>query len=317
MIQTTIAPITELKQAVVLLKKGEPIAFPTETVYGLGAPLFNEQALLKIFTIKNRPADNPLIVHVASVSQALSLCAEPPQEFEELARRFWPGPLTVVLKRAPHVPAIVSAGQPTIAIRMPSHPVAQELIRQVGEPIAAPSANLSGRPSPTSALDCFEDLQGRVSLILDGGNCSIGIESTVISLSEEQPILLRPGSISQRDIEKALQRAIGQAEKNGPILSPGMKYRHYAPKATIKLVFERSELQGPYILSPDPRGEERLLSMQTLYSSFREADRLGFTQIEIDCTPNLLQDAALMNRILKAASQADSPLSLEENVEPF
>ncbi len=170
--ETTILPLSEIPLAAELLKRGEPVVFPTETVYGLGANVFDERAIRKIFTIKGRPSDNPLIVHVADFKEVELLASEIPPCLEALAKAFWPGPLTLVLKRKETVPPAVSAGHPTIAIRMPSHPAALDLIRAVGSPLAAPSANLSGRPSPTRAQDAWEDLKGRVALILDGGRVS-------------------------------------------------------------------------------------------------------------------------------------------------
>ncbi len=300
--ETKIAPLSEIPAAAELLKRGEPVVFPTETVYGLGAPVFNESGLLKIFSIKRRPPDNPLIAHVATLVEALLLTSRPPLAFWKLAERFWPGPLTFVLPRNERVPALVSAGHPTIAIRMPGHRGALELIQAVGQPLAAPSANLSGRPSPTRALDAWEDLQGRVALILDGGDCRIGIESTVLSLASDEPLLLRPGSVSQEEIEEALQCKLMLPSAATPTHSPGMKYRHYAPNAEVRLYFSREEIRGPFVLSPDPRPGERLLSEKTLYRELREADRLGVDLIEVDCSPSILKNATLMNRLSKAAS---------------
>jgi len=288
--------------AVDLLKKGEPVIFPTETVYGLGAPLFNKEAINKIFTLKKRPKDNPLIVHVSSIEEALSITKNCPPSFFRLAERFWPGPLSLVLLRGDRVPGIVSAGLATLAVRMPSHPIALQLIRELGEPLVAPSANLSGRPSPTKAEDAKEDLGGKVSCIIDGGECSIGIESTVLNLSGSKPILLRPGTITKEEIEEVIQERVDVPEVGEVVLSPGMKYRHYAPKAKVCLVFSRDKLQGPFILSQKPQRGERLLSPKTLYAEFREADRMGISQIEIDCDPQLFQNVALMNRLKKAAS---------------
>ena len=214
--ETKIIPISEIESAAALLKRGEPVVFPTETVYGLGAPVFDEKAILKIFSIKKRPPDNPLIVHIADVDDALDLSYDTPPDFWKLAERYWPGPLTIVLPKKDKVPACVSAGHPTVAIRMPAHTGALELIRAVGQPLAAPSANLSGRPSPTRALDVWEDLQGRVALILDGGECRIGIESTVISLTGSEPLLLRPGSVSKEEIEETLDCKVSLPLPGGP-----------------------------------------------------------------------------------------------------
>jgi L-threonylcarbamoyladenylate synthase len=300
--ETRIVTASEIGIAADLLKQGEPVVFPTETVYGLGAPVFDEKAVSKIFAIKNRPSDNPLIVHIGALDDVSALAQEPPPSFWKLAERFCPGPIAFVLEKQAGVPTGVSAGHPTVAIRMPSHPVALELIRAVGEPLAAPSANLSGRPSPTRAKDAWEDLQGRVALILDGGDCQIGIESTVLSLIGSEPLLLRPGSITKEEIEDVLQAPVLLPSTNSPVHSPGMKYRHYAPKAEVRLVFERENLSGPFILAPHPRKGERLLSEKTLYAEFREADRLGFPLVEIDCSsPSILRNIALLNRLVKAA----------------
>lgn len=302
--KTEIADASKIFAAAELLRRGEPVVFPTETVYGLGAPVFLAQAVAKIFSIKGRPSDNPLIAHVSSVEEALTLSDDVPPSFFLLANRFWPGPLALVLKRRSSVPEIVSAGQPTIAIRMPSHPIALELIRAVGSPLAAPSANLSGRPSPTCAQDAAEDLDGKVALILDGGACSIGVESTVLSLAGSEPILLRPGQITREELEEVLKRKISlpSSDLRAPLLSPGMKYRHYAPKARLRLVYNRSELQGSYVFSRNPMKGETLLSKQTLFAEFRRADRKGEPLIEIYCDPMIEKDAALMNRLLKASA---------------
>jgi L-threonylcarbamoyladenylate synthase len=302
--KTQIVDASKIFIAAELLKKGEPIVFPTETVYGLGAAVFLPESVAKIFSIKGRPSDNPLIVHVSSIEQALTLTEDLPPSFFLLANRFWPGPLTFVLKRNPLVPQIVSAGQSTIAIRMPSHPIALELIRAVGSPLAAPSANLSGRPSPTCAQDAAEDLDGKVPLILDGGACAIGIESTVLSLVGPEPVLLRPGQITKEELEEVLQRKIGlpSSEIGAPLLSPGMKYRHYAPKAHLRLVYNRSELRGACVFSRVPMKGEKLLSKQTLFAEFRQADRRGERLIEIYCDPMIEKDTALMNRLLKASA---------------
>jgi len=303
--KTEIVDPSKIFFAVQWLKKGEPIVFPTETVYGLGAPIFNVTAVKKIFSIKGRPSDNPLIVHVSSIDEALSLIDEVPPSFLLLAHHFWPGPLAFVLKAKPHIPQVVSAGQPTIAIRMPSHPVALQLIREVGSPLAAPSANLSGKPSPTCAKDAAEDLEGKVALIIDGGPSLIGIESTVLSLAHSEPTLLRPGQITKKELEEVLQQKIVEPSlsPDAPILSPGTKYRHYAPQAAVRLVYNREELRGPCILSRFPLKGEKLLCKQTLFSEFREADRRKEAVIEIYCDPLIETDAALMNRLLKASGR--------------
>lgn len=302
--ETKVVQEEGIAAAVECLKKGEPVVFPTETVYGLGAPIFDLKAVGRIFEIKARPLDNPLIAHVSSMEQARLLSDDLPPLFELLANRFWPGPLALIVKRRKEVPDQVSAGHPTIAIRMPSHPIARKLIEAVAVPLVAPSANLSGKPSPTRVRDVLEDLNGKVSLIIDGGECEVGIESTVLSLYHSVPTILRPGKITQEMLEEAIGMNIALATSSEPVISPGMKYRHYAPKAKIRIVTDSADLQGPFILSPVliPGKQVRPLSAKLFYSQLREADRLGVSQIEIFCPPSIRQDAGLMNRLLRAAS---------------
>lgn len=306
--KTEIVDSKKIFLAVELLKRGEPVVFPTETVYGLGAPVFDSEAVSKIFFIKGRPSDNPLIVHVSSIEEALGLVEEVPSSFFHLASNFWPGPLTLVLKRKAEVPSIVSGGQPTVAIRMPAHEIALQLIRALGSPIVAPSANLSGKPSPTCVKDVMEDLDGKVSLILDGGPCSIGIESTVLSLVHAEPVLLRPGQITKEELEVFLGQkiAVPSFAEGEPLLSPGMKYRHYAPKAELNLVYDRDRLTGACVFARVPLKGEKVLSTQTFFSQLREADRRGESLIEIYCDEIIQKDAALMNRLLRASGAKEN-----------
>ena len=292
--ETKVLNKNDLILAVKGLKRGESVVFPTETVYGLGAPIFNERAVAQIFSIKGRPQDNPLIAHISTLAQAETLASELSDLFFLLAEKFWPGPLTVVVKKRETVPSIVSAGHPTIAIRMPSHPIAKQLIEAVGEPLVAPSANLSGRPSPTCVKDVLEDLGGKVEWVIDGGDCEVGIESTVISLVDSTPVLLRPGSITQAMLEDVLGKNIAHPHEGGPIHSPGMKYRHYAPKARVHLIYKLEELTGPFIIP----------TAKNLYSQLREADRMGMASIEVYCDQETQSNAGLMNRLLKAAGQS-------------
>ena len=219
-----------LDEAVSLLKAGELVAFPTETVYGLGADAFNGDAVKKIFEAKGRPQDNPLIVHIASVEQAAEVARDIPDEFYILAREFMPGPLTVVLPKSDAVPGVVTAGGDTVAVRMPSHPVARRLIA-ASMPLAAPSANRSKHISPTTARHVLDDLDGRVPLILDGGECGVGIESTVLDLTSAVPTVLRPGAVTEEMIAEILGRvgSLSPGAVIGRAKSPGMKYTHYAP----------------------------------------------------------------------------------------
>ena len=293
----------ELSTAAELLKKGEIIAFPTETVYGLGAPIFNTQAIAKIFAAKGRPSDNPLIAHIAAKEDLQRIAIDIPDEAYLLIDAFFPGPLTLILFRHLDVPDIVSAGLPTIAVRMPSHPIALELIRLTGQPLVAPSANLSGKPSSTTAQHVLDDLHGRIAGVIDGGPCSLGIESTVIKLGA-QPLILRPGSITASQIEDVLKRKVEIYDKQsaGPVPSPGMKYRHYAPKASLKLFTDEEELYAHVDAEP---GIKRLIlskvSAKELYALLRQADQENYKEIAILCDEETAKDIALMNRLKHAA----------------
>ncbi|MBE3576617.1 MAG: threonylcarbamoyl-AMP synthase [Limnochordales bacterium] len=218
------------------LRRGELVAFPTETVYGLGADATNTEAVERIFRAKGRPGDNPLIVHIDRVERLRQVVVHIPPAALELAAAFWPGPLTMVLPKRPEISLAATAGLETVGVRLPDHPVARELIAAADRPIAAPSANLSGRPSPTRAEHVLEDLAGRVSLILDGGPCRIGVESTVVDMTVDPPVLLRPGGVTLEALQKVLgrvevDRGVWERVEAGRVRSPGMKYRHYAPKA--------------------------------------------------------------------------------------
>lgn len=231
----------ELKEASAVIRSGGLVAFPTETVYGLGGDATNPEASRKIYAAKGRPSDNPLIVHIADFSQLRNIVAEVPQEAEKLAEAFWPGPLTMILRKNDVIPYETTGGLDTVAIRMPSHPVARAFLQDSGCMIAAPSANTSGRPSPTMAQHVWEDLHGKIEILLDGGPVGIGIESTIVDLSEERPIILRPGFITQEMLSAVLGDVgvdPGLASENSkqPPKAPGMRYRHYAPKADLTLV---------------------------------------------------------------------------------
>ena len=231
----------ELKEASAVIRSGGLVAFPTETVYGLGGDATNPEASRKIYAAKGRPSDNPLIVHIADFSQLRNIVAEVPQEAEKLAEAFWPGPLTMILRKNDVIPYETTGGLDTVAIRMPSHPVARAFLQDSGCMIAAPSANTSGRPSPTTAQHVWEDLHGKIEILLNGGPVGIGIESTIVDLSEERPMILRPGFITQEMLSAVLGDVgmdPGLASENSkqPPKAPGMRYRHYAPKADLTLV---------------------------------------------------------------------------------
>ena len=234
----------KLQRAAHILAGGGLVAFPTETVYGLGGNALLKEASKQIYAAKGRPSDNPLIVHIADLPEIVPLIrgALPPAA-RILAERFWPGPLTMILPKSDLVPFETTGGLDTVAIRMPSHPVARELIRLSGVPVAAPSANTSGRPSPTTAEHCLADLNGKIAAVVDGGSCSIGVESTIVDLSGDAPMLLRPGAITLEMLQTALSEAVEvdpaverpEAPDQHP-KAPGMKYRHYAPKAPMVIV---------------------------------------------------------------------------------
>lgn len=314
-----------------IIKNGGIVAIPTETVYGLAASALNPCAIKKIFAAKGRPQDNPLIVHICSVDQLDGLCRDIPPEAFKLAEKFWPGPLTMVLRKSTRVPEEVSAGLDTVAIRFPAHPVALDVIRAAGVPLAAPSANVSGSPSPTSAAHVFADLNGRIDAVIDGGECSVGIESTVISLAHKPPRLLRPGGITREQLcevlaEIEIDKAVnGKISDNEKVSSPGMKYRHYAPSRPLKAICGKGEKTALYILSVALPGDavicynnyehmfgafltfpygdehdERTLA-HGLFSALRKADVARPERIFIQCPDERGIALAVSDRIKKAA----------------
>lgn len=230
--------LADIEEAAGVLRRGGTVAFPTETVYGLGANGLDEQAVLKIFAAKGRPADNPLILHVASLEQAVPLVRDITAQADKLMRLFWPGPLTLILPRSEMIPDVVTGGLDTVAVRMPDHLIAQLLIAKAGVPVAAPSANLSGRPSPTEAAAVWDDLYGRIDMVIDGGPSGIGVESTVLDLTGQVPELLRPGGITLEELRAVLGRVDVEGKLSGAMQpkSPGMKYTHYAPRAPVIII---------------------------------------------------------------------------------
>ncbi len=241
------------KQAVEILRRGGLVGIPTETVYGLGANGLDPEAVKAIFIAKGRPQDNPLILHIPSPDWLSRYCKDVPDAAYTLAERFWPGPLTMILKRGPMVPDVVTAGMDTVGMRCPKHTLCRKVIGALDLPVAAPSGNTSGRPSPTTAQAMLEDMDGRIEAILDGGPCAVGVESTIIDLTVTPPRLLRPGGVTLEELETVLERvevdaavrrlmAPGEKPK-----APGMKYRHYAPKAPVTVVKGRPERTAEYI----------------------------------------------------------------------
>jgi L-threonylcarbamoyladenylate synthase len=230
---------SSIARAASVLRRGGLVAFPTETVYGLGANALDAAAVARVFKAKGRPSTNPLIVHVAGVEQVTQVAADWPEVAARLAERFWPGPLTLVLPKRPELPDIVTAGGPTVAVRVPAHPVARALLKEAGVPVAAPSANLSTELSPTTAAHVLRGLDGRIDLILDGGPTSGGLESTVLDVTADPPRLLRPGLITRAQIEAVIGPIGRPSEPEAPIMlphrSPGQMPRHYAPRTTLEL----------------------------------------------------------------------------------
>lgn len=310
-----------LDEAVSLIKNGELVVFPTETVYGLGANAFDPVAVAKIFEAKGRPQDNPLIVHISRVEEMKGIARDVPEVFYTLAERFMPGALTVVLPKSDLIPGIVTAGGDTVAVRMPDHPVARELISR-SFPLAAPSANRSKHVSPTTARHVYDDLCGRVPLILDGGECGVGIESTVLDLTSGSPVILRPGAVTAEMLAPFLGVIPGSGKVIGTAKSPGMKYEHYAPTAEAYAAvsarsaaefYDRCAAEGrhPVLLFrdiySDVLGDRECISlgksvedfMHTVYSALRAAEK-SYDVIVVETLEGEGRAASVMNRVMKA-----------------
>lgn len=321
-----------LEKASTLLKNGELVAIPTETVYGLGANALDKDACLNIFKAKGRPGDNPLIVHIADPCDAEKI-AYTNSLYYKLAAKLMPGPLTIILPKKEIIPNEVTAGLDSVAIRCPVHPVADALIRAAGIPIAAPSANSSGKPSPTTAQHVFDDMNGKIPLILDGGECDVGVESTVIKITDDEIILLRPGAVTPQmlmelcpnvTIASAVKEELKAGEKP---LSPGMKYKHYAPSANLYLVDDKSvdfielarekqKTENCAIMCYDqeaellenknllPVGDKDDIKKQTkkLFILLREADKLGVDTIYAHLPNDDGESLAIYNRMIRACA---------------
>ncbi|WP_443663032.1 L-threonylcarbamoyladenylate synthase [Dysosmobacter sp.] len=330
----------KISAAAKLLREGGLVAVPTETVYGLGANGLDGEAVKKIFAAKGRPQDNPLIIHVTGPQWLPRYCAEVPPLAYVLARKFWPGPLTMILKRREIVPDETTAGLDTVGVRCPNHPVTLAIIREAGVPIAAPSANTSGRPSCTTAQDVLEDMDGKIDGIVDGGPCTVGVESTILDLTCDPPRLLRPGGLPLEDLErlighidvdKAVTQALGEGEKPK---APGMKYRHYAPKAPVTVVTgapEKSAREIQRRASPQAGiicfdeyahlfaghevhtlgpSNDKLTQAQRVFDALRTFDNSSVPEIFAQCPDNRGLGLAIGNRLKKAAGfhvvEADS-----------
>ncbi len=254
-IKTQILSEKDVAVAAQILKSGGLVAIPTETVYGLAANALNEAAVQKIFAAKGRPSDNPLIVHISEIDEIYNLVSEFPSKAQKLADAFWPGPLTMILKKSRVIPNIISGGLDSVAIRFPANSVARKIIKDSGCPLAAPSANLSGSPSPTKTAHVIADLFGKIDAIVDAGTCNVGVESTVISLCTDNPKILRPGAVTLEQLRNVLGdveidvAVLSKLDENSKPLSPGMKYKHYAPKAKVIILNGSREKYINYVNS--------------------------------------------------------------------
>ena len=319
-----------IKKAAELIRAGEVVGMPTETVYGLAANAFDENAVRKIFAAKSRPADNPLIVHVSSFEEIAPLVTEIPALARKCAELFMPGPLTMIMPKSDKIPLVTSGGLDTVGIRMPSNNTARAFIRECGCPIAAPSANLSGSPSPTTARHVLNDMNGRIPAIIDGGSCGVGVESTVISFEGDGIRLLRPGFVSAEDLREVTENVLidkgvlEMLDENARVSSPGMKYKHYAPKAEVSIVcgnsgefndfcmknasaddvlmvFDESDAAGlgNRLLVLGKSDEEQA---QRLFDALRELDEMGAKKVYARCPNKTGVGLAVYNRLLRAAA---------------
>lgn len=319
----------DIAVAAELLISGETVAIPTETVYGLAADAMNEEAVKKIFAAKGRPSDNPLIVHISDMAMLRCLVSHIPENAVKCAEKFWPGPLTMVLSKSDNIPYITSGGLETVGIRFPSHMTAQRIISASGKALAAPSANLSGSPSPTSVKHVLDDMSGRIPAIVDGGDCGVGVESTVISFESEAIRLLRPGAVSVEMlrevtsniiIDKGVLESISASEK---VQSPGMKYKHYSPKAQVYIIKGTAHSIDKYLHKNCQIGDVAVVfdsdiidadipvirygdsaeeQAQRLFSVLRECDDRAAKRVFVRCPDTDGVGLAVYNRLLRAAA---------------
>lgn len=318
-----------IKKAAEIIKSGGVVGVPTETVYGLGANALDECAVGRIFEAKGRPKDNPMIVHISCMEEAEPLVKKIPEKAKLLAEKFWPGPLTIIMEKTDKVPSVTSGNLDTVAIRMPSHEVMRKIIKKSGCPIAAPSANLSGSPSPTNAKYVFDDMNGKIPLIIDGGESNVGLESTVITLVGEKPRLLRPGGVTPEELEEVLgeieiDKAVkAKLEENQKVSSPGMKYKHYAPKTKVVIIKADSKKYIEFISSQNKkvaalcfedeaeklsvpcvtygRSDDSSSQAKRLFDALRELDEIDAEIAYAHCPSDKGVGLAVYNRLLRSA----------------
>jgi L-threonylcarbamoyladenylate synthase len=304
------ADAASIRRAAALVRAGKLVAFPTETVYGLGANALDEAAVWRVFAAKGRPVANPLIVHVADAEAVAQVAAEWPEKARMLAAAFWPGPLTLVLPKNPAVSAIATAGGPTVAVRCPDHPVARALLREAGVPIAAPSANRSGELSPTTAEHVVQSLADRVDAVLDGGPCVRGIESTVLDVTGDVPHVLRPGPVTVPMLERIIGRVGVASASPGPARSPGLLARHYAPRTPVELADSLIEAEGirraletaGFRVTLFQLPAEPDVAAAELYARLHECDRGNWDRIVVVLPPATPDWAAVRDRLMRAGA---------------
>ncbi len=319
----------DISYAARLINNGEVVGIPTETVYGLAADATNEDAVRKIFAAKNRPCDNPLIVHISNLGMMDDIASYVPELVTPLAEKFWPGPLTMIMPKSDKIPSVTSGGLDTVGIRFPSHKVALDLIERSGKPLAAPSANLSGSPSPTNAQRVFEDINGRIPAIINCGECEVGVESTVISFVDAGSIrILRAGKVAYADLLTVTDKVtidsgvLAQLDPNAIVQSPGMKYKHYSPKANVIILDGSNDAYRSYVLANSDcdtycllfdeseaiegikyltYGQTSIEQAHMLFERLREFDEIGAKTVYARCPEKDGVGLAVYNRILRSA----------------
>lgn len=322
----------DISYAAELLRAGEPVGMPTETVYGLACDAYNPDAVRKVFAAKGRPADNPLIVHIADLADWQLLVTEIPPLARKLAERFWPGPLTIILPRSERIPAVTAGGLDSVGVRLPAHPIAQAMIKAAGVPLAAPSGNRSGSPSPTTSAHMLADMDGRIPAIVEGGSCLCGVESTVIAFDSPDTVrVLRPGFVTPEQLQTTVPHVtvdaavLGQLAPDAPAPSPGMKYKHYAPRAQVTLIEGTQETVLLYLESHReagmcamvfdadaaacqahgipccPYGNTDEARAAAFFAALRDLDTKGITHIYVRAPRTDGVGLALYNRLIRAA----------------